>query len=227
MFFPKMDPYGTVFYLAPQNKYAIEVVEDPANRERRYVHEDINKGNPILRIGLDQNLKSPSRFAIFGRRNHNDVIFSKSFSRNDQCYFDFNKESGELLLHDISEKKDTELCDVVETYQENEQFEVPGHPHIWKSHRQCVVVLSPDPYYDFNKPAIERKWFFIMRYAKFHLIPRKTPGDQDQAACTEQRLAFAGQHDPEKSYEGTLQRLITLGLRSEALSSSIQPSAII
>jgi len=65
-----------------------------------------------LRIGLDQQLKSLPYLIRFGRREHNDVILNHRFSRNDQCYFDFNKETRELLLYDISEKNDTELYDI-------------------------------------------------------------------------------------------------------------------
>lgn len=88
---------------------------------------------------MDQQLKSPPYLVRFGQREHNDVILNNRFSRNDQCYFDFNKETGELLLHDISENNDTQLYDPAEEHP---------RPQISKTRRQCVMVLSPDPYRD-------------------------------------------------------------------------------
>lgn len=124
--------------------------------------------------------QNPSAPARSGRRQCNDMILNNRFSRNDPCYFDSNKETGELLLHDISEKKDTELDDVDGTGK-------PSHPQIWKTPRQCVVVLAHDPY-----RSCDREWI---------LIPRSTPGDQGEAAFTEERLVFAGQPDPERTDE--------------------------
>ncbi|CZR52893.1 uncharacterized protein PAC_02770 [Phialocephala subalpina] len=216
-----MDQPGTIFCLVPyqNNKYATEIVGNPANRDRRCVDPNIAPV-PFLRIGLDQQLKTPPHLVRFGRRECNDIILNNRFSRNDQCYFDFNKETGELLLHDISEKNDTELYDV------NEKGN-PGPPQIWKTPRQCVVVLTPDPYRD-DDGACDRVWFFKIRDAIFRLIPRRTPGDQGEAAFTEERLAFAGQPDPERTYEGTMQQLINLGLQSlqsEALTTTHKPSS--
>jgi len=62
----------------------------------------------------------------------------------------------------------------------------------------------------------------------FELIPRRTPGDQDETAFTEERLAFAGQPDPERTFEGTIQQLINLGmksLQSENLTTTHRPSS--
>jgi hypothetical protein len=85
------------------------------------------------------------------------------------------------------------------------------------------VVLSPDLYRDLNDSrGLDRKWIFEMNDAVFHLVPRRTQG-QDEARFTEERLAFAGQPDPDQTYEGTMQRLITLGLqslKSEALTTT-------
>ncbi|KAH8889934.1 kinase-like protein [Thozetella sp. PMI_491] len=208
-----MDAPGTVFYLVPNNKYATAIVQDPANRDRVRRAPHIDSDVPVLRIGLDQQPKSPPYLVRFGRREHNDVILNKRFSRNDQCYFDFNKDTGELLLHDISEKNDTELCDIIiVTDKYGNKTERPGAPQIWKTPRQCVVVLSPDPYADPKGPAAERQWIFIMRDAEFRLIPR-THG-QGEATLTKEKLAFAGQPDPDRTIEGTLQRIFTLGLQS-------------
>lgn len=208
-----MDVPGTIFYLVPINKYATWIVEDLANSSRRCTIPDISPV-PILRIGLDQHLKSPPYLASFGRRDHNDVILHDRFSRNDQCYFDFNKATGELLLHDLSQKKDTELYDTA--YDVRNGKEVLGPPQIWKTDRQCVVLLTRDPLRDPNDGrGPDRKWFFQMRDAEFLLIPRRTQGDQSEAAFAGERLAFAAQPDPERTVEGTMQRLLTLALQSE------------
>ncbi|KAK3692872.1 kinase-like protein [Podospora appendiculata] len=208
-----MDESGTVFYLQPykSNKYATQIIQDPANRNRTCLVPGISFA-PALRIGLDQQLKSPPCLARFGRREHNDVILNSRFSRNDQCYFNFNKDTGELPLHDISEKNDTQLFDVIDDNH--------GQAQIWKSPRQCVVVLAYEPHNKCN-----RKWIFKMRDAEFFLIPPRMLG-QDEARCTGERLAFAGQPDPERIYEGTRQRLINPGLQSlqsEALTSTYMP----
>jgi len=66
------------------------------------------------------------------------------------------------------------------------------------------------------------KWIFRIRDAVFLLIPRRTQSE-DETAFIEERLAFAGQPDPERTYEGTMQRLINLGLQSlqsEALTTA-------
>jgi len=76
----------------------------------------INSDKPVLRIGLNQQLKSPPYLIRFGQREHNDMILNHHFSRNNQYYFDFNKNTKELLLHNISEKNDTELRDIIISY---------------------------------------------------------------------------------------------------------------
>lgn len=183
-----------VFYLLPKNPCAKEVVDNPANSEWRYHHPQINR--PVLRIGFSQTPKGPPILASFGRRNHNYVILNKR-SRNDQCYFDFNKDSKELLLHDISAKNDTGLCEVVVTYRNLEPEDRPGKPQIWKSPRQCVVLLDPPYPCSFNQPGVGRKWFFIMGEVEFLLIPNTMPDMPARAAFNKQRLAFVHQHDPE------------------------------
>ncbi|KAK3371644.1 kinase-like protein, partial [Lasiosphaeria ovina] len=170
-----------------------------------------------LRIGLDQPVKTPPYLVTFGRRDHNDVILGPYFSRNDQCYFDFNKETGELLLHDTSVKNDTQLYHVI-TNKTTKESQRTGQ--IWKSPRQCVVVLTPDP----NREVILK-----IGTAEFDLIAPRTQG-QDGESLTKQKLAFAHQPDPERTVEGTLERLITLGLqslRSEAMTTTYQTASTI
>ena len=208
-----MDEPGTVFLLCPENQYATEIVQDAANRDRRrYLDPDI----PCLRIGLDQQPKTPPHLVRFGRHERNDVILNNRFSRNDQCYFDFNKETGELLLHDVSENGDTRLCE--------QKGLVVGLDQLWKRPRQCVVVLAPDPYRDPEEDP-NREWIFTIRSAEFRLIPRRTQG-QGEAAFTEERLAFAGQPDSERTYEKTIQQFITLGLKPDALTTTYKPPSM-
>jgi len=206
-----MDAPGTIFYLKPVNKYAAAIMADPANRDRRCSVPHIDPDGEVLRIGLDQQLKNPPYLVQFGRREYNDVILNNRFSRNDQCYFDFNKDTGELLLHDISEKNDTELCDIVTvTDKHGKQKEEPGAPQIWKTPRQCVVGLNPNPYCNPDGSVIERQWIFIMRDAEFRLIPRRTRG-QDEPTFTEERRAFAGKPDPEEDDQIRSTKLRPLG----------------
>jgi hypothetical protein len=78
-------------------------------------------------------------------------------------------------------------------------------------------------------PAVERQWIFKIRDAEFRLIPRRT-GAQDEATFTEERLAFAGQPDPDRTIEGTLQRIFTLGLQSlqsEGLTTTYKSASTI
>ncbi|KAI0113279.1 hypothetical protein F4814DRAFT_421343 [Daldinia grandis] len=85
--------------------------------------------------------------------------------------------------------------------------------YVSKTCRQCVMVLSPDPYANPRGPAVERQWIFKMRNAEFRLIPQRTHG-QDKATLTQKRLAFAGQPNPNRKIERTLQQIFTLGLQS-------------
>lgn len=212
-----MDQPGTVFYLAAfqNNTHAAEVIYDPANEARRCFFPGVGE---VLRIGLDQ--KHDTRIlARFGRRNENDVVLGKRFPRNDQCYFDFNETTGELVLHDISEKKGTELYSI-ERNKLDKQIEEWGKPQMWKDHRQCAVILSPDPYEDPEEPR-DRKWILSIHKVLFLLIPRRTEG-QDEAVIRE-RLAFAAQADPEQTDEGTTARLVARGLQS--LRSEAQMTA--
>lgn len=47
--------------------------------------------------------------------------------RNDQCYFDADRETGELLVHDISEKNDPGLHGIVYDAKGKEE---PGCPQV-------------------------------------------------------------------------------------------------
>ena len=73
--------------------------------------------------------------ARFGRRSHNDVKLGSNFAMNDQCYFDFNKESEELLLHGLSEKRNTELYEVKNASENGKELESWGPPQMWKPTR--------------------------------------------------------------------------------------------
>ncbi|KAK4129993.1 kinase-like protein [Trichocladium antarcticum] len=218
-----MDGPGTVFCLVPLNKYATLIVNLPANRGRACIHAD-DPSVKVLRIGLDQRLKSPPQLARFGRHERNDVILTSHFSRNDQCYFNFNKDTGELLLHDLSENDDTELYPL----GLNKEGKVThGDSQLWKKPRQCAVVLDPDPYRNPDDPrSHERECIFQIGSrprAVFRLVPRRH--QSNVAAFTDEKRAFAGQPDPERTVEGTLERLVTLGLeslRSGAMTSTYQ-----
>ncbi|KAK0710159.1 hypothetical protein B0T26DRAFT_679473 [Lasiosphaeria miniovina] len=130
-------------------------------------------------------------------------------------------KTGELLLHDLSENHDTQLYEIVHITTEDGEEEELGRPQISKTRRQCVLVLAYDVY---NKR--DRKWIFRMRDAEFRLIPRRTQG-QDEATLTKERLAFVGQTDHDRTIEGTMQRLITLGLQSEGLTTTYKSASTI
>ncbi|KAK3901399.1 kinase-like domain-containing protein [Staphylotrichum tortipilum] len=116
--------------------------------------------------------------------------------------FDFNKDTGELLLHDISEKGTAQLYDMGD----------PPCPQIWKAHRQCVVPLGRDLYSAID-PSPTREWILEIHRARFLLKSPQTRAGEE-ASLAPQKLAFAHQPDPERTAEGTLQRLVTLGLQS-------------
>ncbi|KLP11498.1 Uncharacterized protein Y057_10061 [Fusarium fujikuroi] len=168
-----MDIDQTVFYLSSRNRYASEIIKHPDNSNRT-CQDPKDPKKLCLRIGLDQESKSPPFLVSFGRRDQNDVILGKGFP-NAQCYFDFNNESGELLLHDISEACDTQLQEIESInndYEDEdgdgETKEKLGFPQISKTRRRCVVLLGPDLYHD----RIE--WHFQIRNARFRLIPGPT-----------------------------------------------------
>ncbi|KAK3326541.1 kinase-like protein [Apodospora peruviana] len=184
-----MDDPKTVFCLFPMDKYARRIVSLNPDRECMV------DGTPSLRIGLDQESKSPPYLATFGRADERagvlcDVVLPQTFSRQRQCYFDFNKKTGELLLHDTSTRNDTNLY-VAELDARGKTTR--GAAQIGNlPPRQCVVLLSPDTYSD---PPCPRSWFFKIGKALFHL---ESPLRQnhDEADFAERRLGFANQPDP-------------------------------
>ncbi|KAF5962594.1 IPL1-Ser/thr protein kinase [Fusarium bulbicola] len=197
-----METDQTVLYLTPVNEFALDI-------------------KLCLRIGLDQESKNLPYLASFGRRHHNDIILNNYFPRTDQCYFEFNKESGELLLHDISKAGDTQLTEIKKVNNEDEDensededededsedrdeeiMGALGCPQIWKAPRQCVVLLGPDLYHD----RIE--WLFKIRHAEFRLIPGPTQ-------LTEEKVAFARNTNNDKALEVTLQPRGTLDLQPD------------
>ncbi|RKL46607.1 hypothetical protein BFJ70_g3093 [Fusarium oxysporum] len=213
-----MDTDQTVFYLTPESDYALEIIQHPDNSNRTCQ----NPRDPkmlCLRIGLDQKSKSPPYLVSFGRRDHNDVILNKYFPKTDQCYFDFSKETGELLLHDISEYSDTQLTEIEWITNEDEdgdgdgeRKEKLGYSQISRARRQCVVLLRPDLYHD----RVERQWLFQIRGAEFRLLPGTTRG-RSEAQLTKERLAFARNTNNDGTIERTLQQLGTLDLQSKGL----------
>lgn len=106
-------------------------------------------------------------------------------------------------MHDLLEKEETQLWSI----EYRLSREVRGPPQLWKTPQQCVVLLAYDS--DNNRP---REWVFRICRALFRLVPPRTP--VNDAAFTEQRLAFANQPDPERTVDGTAERLIAIGLQS-------------
>jgi len=193
-----MDEPGTVFCLIPQDFDADEVVRYEANRNRRR-YDPNNSSKQFLRIGFDQPSKVPGQLVRFGRIPEiNDVILGEHWSIADQCYFDFHRTTGELLLHDVSSRSNTVLWD-------------EGIPdQIGKSPRIGVVSLT-------------REWYFSIGCATFRLIPRITQCQQDVEAFTEEKMAFARKPVPkeyEGTYEGTFERLRNCDLQSLASRST-------
>ncbi|KAH9906990.1 protein kinase-like domain-containing protein [Xylariomycetidae sp. FL2044] len=204
-----MNTPGTVFCLipVPHNDPALAIVEDPYNQQRRCV-DPSNVSLRYLRIGLDQSMKTPDRLASFGRKaQSNDVVLSNTrFSKTDQCYFDFHPTTGELLLHDISKKNDTELF----TLNDNERAKY----HMGHSPRQCVVLRN-------------KRYFFSVGMAVFQLVMQEITTDQDMAASTEERLAFVRNIPPEvKILETTREGLEALGIPSGASTSACTSYAL-
>ncbi|KAJ4066331.1 hypothetical protein NW756_009834 [Fusarium oxysporum] len=194
-----MDTDQTVFYLTPENDYALEIIQHPDNSNRTCQNPRDPK-TLCLRIRLDQKSKSPPYLVSFGRRDHND-------------------ETGELLLHDISEYSDTQLTEIEWITNEDEdgdgdgeRKEKLGYSQISRVRRQCVVLLRPDLYHD----RVERQWLFQIRDAEFRLLPGTTHG-RSKAQLTKERLAFARNTNNYGTIERTLQQLGTLDLQSKGL----------
>lgn len=140
-----MEPPGTVFYLIPKNEDAELIVDHPPNSNRTWPDPD-HPSVPWLRIGLDQPHNHPPQIARFGPLSHNDIILpGNGFSRTDQCYFSFNKDSGELLLRDISEEGSTHLYLLP---LGDGKLDISKAPclltEVEKQPRQCVVLLGTD-----------------------------------------------------------------------------------
>lgn len=222
-----MDDSEAVFYLRPINKYARNIVHDPANSNRRCEDPNNPAAEPCLRIGLDQQAKCLPRLASFGRRaTYCDVILDKGFSRNDQCYFDFHEETGELLLHDLSPGNDTQLREVVTPLYAEEEKQMGrgvvqslGPFLITKTPRKCVVLLSPDLYRG-DGSLIEREYWFRMQHAEFWLVPPPRTHCRNEEAMKEKKLAFAKQADSDKTIERTMQQFVTEGMQSMTLTAT-------
>ncbi|TPX06888.1 uncharacterized protein E0L32_002384 [Thyridium curvatum] len=208
----------TVFLLSPLNELASAVVEDESNSARRYL-DPVRPQKPCLRIGLGD-AECPPVLASFGRREGYDVQLPLQFSRREQCFFNFNKESGELLLHDTSEKNDTQLQEILSlpTKQEEGQDEEDEEE---KTRRQCVVVLGADEYRgEWSGPA-ERQWLFKMGHAEFLLrAPRGL--ESVEAASIADRQAFARGDGHDQTIVATTPRLNQTQL-SEGLPTTNPP----
>lgn len=180
-----MDEPFTVFYLFPQNTPAEEIVDDPANAELRRENPN-NPQEGWLRIGLDRKPKMPPFLARFGRTPAtNDVILGEGWSKNDQCYFDFNTETGELLLHDISARTNTRIAKPKERVDQ-----------LQYTPRQCVVLSGTTHTFEIGR-------------ATFTLIPH---GFRDNGQPTKQeKLDFVQQPvsgELDGTYEATIERLL-------------------
>lgn len=208
-----MEPLGTVFYLIPKNEDAEKIVDHPSNSNRTWPDPD-HPLVPWLRIGLDQPHHNPPQIARFGRLSHNDVILpSNRFSRTDQCYFSFNKDSGELLLRDISEEGSTHLY----------LLPLGGGKHqdtcllteLEKQPRQCVVLLGPD------FCGKKQQYAFRIRKAEFWLIPPTADTTvDDQVSQVIAKLAFANEDHAEQTVDGTLERIVAAAMRIESLKGN-------
>lgn len=211
-----MEPPDTVFYLIPSNEIAEKIVDHPQNSNRTWPDPD-HPSVPWLRIGLDQAHKTPTQIARFGGHAHNDVVLPPTFfSRSDdQCHFSFNKETGELVLRDLSVDHSTHLYPIeVVKGKKKESIEC----QLLKQPRQCVVLLSPDPYRLPNDPrGSRREYVFKIREAEFWLVP---PATKTTRLVEEARIAFANQPDPEQTAEGSLERFIAFVLQLESLKGT-------
>ncbi|CAJ2508217.1 Uu.00g094030.m01.CDS01 [Anthostomella pinea] len=186
---------------------------DSANRGRRVRSvPNFDSDQPALRIGLDQQLTEPpylERPVLFRlQQRHRRATSTQHIREND-----------------------TELCDIITVTGKNgTKKETAGAPQIWKTPRQCVVALSPDPYRNPGGPAVERQWFFKVRDAEFRLIPRRTQSPDEAKSITDERRAFAALPDPNLTLEGTMQRIFTLGLQAlqfEGLTTTYKSASTI
>lgn len=211
-----MEPPDTVFYLIPRNDKAEKIVDCPQNSNRTWPDPD-HPSMPWLRIGLDQPHNFSPQIARFGRLSHNDVILPPEVSaRTDQCYFSFNKDTGELILRDLSEDHSTHLYPFV--LDKGKKVE-SNQCQLRKQPRQCVVLLCPDPYRADDDPrGRQRNYGFKMRGALFWLIP--PAAETTMANQAMDRIQFANQDNPEQTVEGTLERVMASALRIESLKGN-------
>jgi superfamily II DNA/RNA helicase len=132
-----------------------------------------------LIVSFDLPSKIPGYLVRIGRNVHtNDIILPDGWSRNDQACLDVHPTTEEILLHDISSRGNTSLCDL------------DGTEQIHKIPRQCVVLL-------------DRVYIFRMGRAEFILKSRKA---QDQV-LGEKRRSFLRQPVPE-DYNGTYEEAL-------------------
>ncbi|KAI1133789.1 kinase-like protein [Nemania abortiva] len=195
-----MEEENAVFYLKPRNEWALEIVEDPLN-EHRTCRDPEKTDTLCLRIGLDGTPENPPRLASFGRREKfDDVILGKSCSRTGQCYFDFNAESGELLLHDISAHQNTQLFEAKYCVDDKGALKaVEGEPQIvsGRTGRQCAIVFGQDP-----DTKAERGWIFQIRKAQFFLFPPPQP-TRDEDNFAKKKRDFAEMCATDATYKVT------------------------
>ncbi|KAI1347436.1 kinase-like domain-containing protein [Xylaria sp. FL0043] len=175
---------STVFFLRPfeGNKDALEIVNAPLNAARKC--DDPQGGRvPCLRIGLDQKANHAPRLVSLGRNEESDIILGMNFSRLQQCYFDFNPDSGQLLLHNTDAKKKTRLLSLVQAIEDGKIVKRRGDSVMAPGREQCAVVL-----------AHGREYILELRKASFELFaPTRSTHDEDY--FTERKKIFADQAD--------------------------------
>lgn len=100
----------TCLLLRPTNRHAAAIVMDPMNESRRC--PDPSGTSFVLRIAFDQPSKSPGILASFGRIPAiNDIVLKGSTYGKIQCYLTVHSKTGEILLHDKSQRRTTHLTD--------------------------------------------------------------------------------------------------------------------
>ncbi|KND86533.1 Cell division control protein 15 [Tolypocladium ophioglossoides CBS 100239] len=98
----------------------------------------------------------------------------------------------------LTNDDDTQLYNIIEDNAEQ----------IWRSPRQCVVQLN-------------REYIFEIGKAKFRLVPRRAPSEEDEAAFAAERLDFIRQIPDEfKTLQVTLERLQALGMQSDTSTNT-------
>ncbi|KAI0814460.1 kinase-like protein [Xylaria sp. FL0064] len=175
---------STVFFLRPfeGNKDALEIVNAPLNAARK-CDDPQGGGVPCLRIGLDQRPKHAPQLLSFGRNEESDIILGINFSRNQQCYFEFNTDSGQLLLHNTDTKKKTRLLSLVQAIEDGKIVKRRGDSVIAPGTEPCAVVL-----------AHGREYILELRKASFELFAPKR-SSHDEGYFTKRKKTFADQTD--------------------------------